>query len=403
MAQSATARAHGEIRNPGPLVVSGALRGTFLAFALVGALSFILTLRSDPTRAWMDFVHNHFFFMSLAIGGLFFASIQWLTGAMWSAPVRRISESFTAYLPVALVLFLILTFGISDLYTWSHMQHVKGNIVLEGKTGYLNTTFFIVRNIVALVLWIFFARLMVGNSIAQDTTREYRLTVRNRGLAPAFLILFALTFTMSSFDLLMSLAPEWFSTMFGVYCFAGLFYSVLALTAIVTVYLQSIGKLDGILNENHLHDLGKFMFAFTVFWAYIGFSQFMLIWYANLPEETGYFIRRLHGGWAYISLFLLIGKFMAPFFFLLPREAKRNPRVLFMIGIFMLIAQWIDVLWMVQPQFLAMGPRLGLSEFGILLGFLGIFGLSVTWFLGRHNVVAIGDPRLEESVFHHHQ
>jgi hypothetical protein len=167
--------------------------------------------------------------------------------------------------------------------------------------------------------------------------------------------------------------------------------------------VKSKGKLDGIVNDNHLHDLGKFMFAFTVFWAYIGFSQFMLIWYANLPEETGYFIHRFHGQWMYVSAFLLVGKFLLPFFVLLPRDAKRNPQILCFVGVFMLFAQWIDVLWMVQPEFFKDGPQLGWIEAGITLGFLGVFGLTVSRFLAKYNVVAIGDPRLPEAVFHHHQ
>src|SRR5262249_46006929 len=157
---------------------------------------------------------------------------------------------------------------------------------------------------------------------------------------------FAISYTMASFDLLMSLDPHWFSTLFGVYCFAGLFYANLAATTLLTVYMHSKGKLNGILNENHLHNLGNLMFSFTIFWAYIGFSQFMLIWYANLPEETGYFLNRFHGNWWNVSTFLFYGKFLVPFFVLLPREAKRNPLVLGWVAVFMLVAQWIDVLWM---------------------------------------------------------
>src|SRR5262249_42676084 len=156
--------------------------------------------------------------------------------------------------------------------------------------------------------------------------------------------------------------------------FAGLFYANLASTCLLTLYLKSKGKLEGIVNDNHLHDLGKFMFAFTIFWAYIGFSQFMLIWYANLPEETGYFIHRFADCWFYVSVFLLVGKFMTPFFLLLPRDSKRNPKVLAVTGVFMLFAQWIDVLWMVQPQFFKEGPQVGFIEIGMLLGFIGIFG-----------------------------
>jgi hypothetical protein len=392
-----------EIRDPGTYATPGGLNVLFIVLIVVGFGIFAAGLSADHQRAWVSFLQNHFFFMSLAIGGAFFASIQWLTNAMWSAPVRRISESFTAYLPFALLTFVVLYFGMHDLYVWTHADHVEHDVLLKGKSGYLNVGFFFVRNVIALAAWIFFAWKMVGNSVHQDTTKDVALTLRNRFLSAPFLLVFGITFTMASFDLMMSLDPHWFSTIFGVYCFAGLFYSTLALTCLVTLYFQRQGRLTGIVNDNHLHDLGKFMFAFTVFWAYIGFSQFMLIWYANLPEETGYFIRRLNNGWMNVSIFLLVGKFLTPFLVLLPRDAKRDSRVLAAVGVFMLIAQWIDILWLVQPEFYKEGPKLGWIELGVPLGFIGLFGFAVARFFARNRIVAIGDPRLADSVFHHHQ
>lgn len=391
------------IKNPGSFEIPQGMKLVLVVFAAIGVATFAGAVKVSPERAWATFVQNHFYFMSLGLGGLFFAAIQWVTGAMWSAPIRRLSESFTAYLPFVLLTFVILSFGVPNLYLWSHAEHVSGDLVLEGKSSYLNTTFFVIRNLVAIVLWLFFSFKLVGNSIAQDKAGLLSFSNKNRVLGPIFLIVFALTFTMASFDQLMSLDPHWFSTMFGVYCFAGLFYANLASTCLLTLYMRSKGKLDGIVNDNHLHDLGKFMFAFTVFWAYIGFCQFMLIWYANMPEETGYYIHRFHGGWFSVSVFLLVGKFMIPFIGLLSRGAKRNPRVLAITGVFMLIAQWIDVMWMVQPEFFKEGPQFGWIEIGVTLGFVGVFGLLVARFLAKHNIVAIGDPRLVESVFHHHQ
>ncbi len=393
----------GEVRNPGPFEASAALRGILVLLVLVGVAAFAGGLAVDRKRAWFSFLHNHFYFLSLALGGMFFAAVQWVTGAMWSAPLRRVAESFTAYIPVALVAFAALYFGMHDLYLWTHPEHVRGDIMLEGKQGYLNVGFFVVRNAVAFAIWIFFSRLMIGRSVRQDRDGNPGHTQTNKALSPLFLILFAITYTMSSFDQLMSLDPHWFSTMFGVYCFAGLFYSVLALTCLVTIFLRREGKLAGIVNENHLHDLGKFMFAFSVFYAYIGFCQFMLIWYANMPEETGYFIRRMSGSWMGVTVFLLFGKFMVPFFFLLPREAKRDEGRLIWVGIFMLVAHWIDLLWISQPELFAEGPKVSWIELGTAAGFLGLFGLAVVRFLGKHNVVAIRDPKLAESVFHHHQ
>ncbi|MEK6580099.1 MAG: molybdopterin oxidoreductase [Bdellovibrionota bacterium] len=390
-----------KVRDPGSYKISSGLKSAFIALVLLGVVTFLYGLKVDAERAWSSFVINHFYFMSLALGGAFFAAIQWVTGAMWSAPVRRLAEAFTAYLPVSIVTFVILYFGIHHLYIWSHPQFVKGDQVLEGKASYLNISFFMARNILALIFWYAFAGKMVCNSIKQDESGDFAYTLKNRVLSPIFLLVFALTFTMASFDQLMSLDPHWFSTIFGIYCFAGLVYSTFAALCIITYLLRN--KLRGIVNTNHFHDIGKFMFAFTVFWAYIGFSQYMLIWYANLPEETGYFIKRFHEKWFYVSAFLLVGKFLTPFFILLPRDAKRNADLLFKVAVFMLIAQWIDMMWIVQPEFYIHGPRVGLIEILMTAGFVGMFGLAVSRFLSRHNIVAIGDPRLAESVYKHHQ
>ncbi|MEO5968935.1 MAG: hypothetical protein ABIQ95_03335, partial [Bdellovibrionia bacterium] len=183
------------IKNPGPFEIPSGLKTTLGAFAVIGVLTFAISLKLDPVRAWASFVQNHFFFLSLALGGLFLAALQWITGAMWSAPLRRLMESFTAYLPVVFVTFAILYFGIPYLYLWSHADHVKGDLVLEGKSGYLSTGFFAIRNVIAVGIWVLFARKMVGNSIAQDKSRDYGLSVKNRILAPAFIALYAVSFT----------------------------------------------------------------------------------------------------------------------------------------------------------------------------------------------------------------
>jgi hypothetical protein len=392
-----------DIKNPGSLKISSSKTTLFIAMAVIGLLALAGGIMLDAKRGWSSLLLNHFFFMCLGLGGIFIAAIQWLTSAMWSAPIRRISESFTAYLPLVFLGFIAIAFGIPHIFEWSHPEIVKGDLMLEHKASYLNVTFFIIRNLIAIALWVFFSKKMVGNSIAQDANGDISYTNRNKVLAPIFLIVFALSFTMSSFDLLMSLDPHWFSTMFGVYCFAGLFYSSLALTAIITVLLKRQGHLEGIVNDNHLHDLGKFMFAFTIFWAYIGFCQFMLIWYANMPEETMYFMHRMENKWIYVTVFLFFAKFMVPFFALLPRAAKRSESRLLKVGIWMLFAQWIDLLWLIQPEFFKEGARVGWIEVAGFVGFGGLFCLMVSRFLSKHNIVAIKDPKLVESVYYHHQ
>lgn len=390
------------LENPGKLPTFPMLNLGLVLCVAIGLLAFGVGLNQQVERTWTSFTLNYFFFMCFAVGGVFFAALQYITNAMWSAPVRRLAEAFSSFLPVILVLFLVFSvFGLHHVYEWTHPEVMSRDPILAGKVSYLNEKFFVVRNVGALLLWIIFGRVMVGHSLKQDLSGDFRHTMKNRVFSALFIILFALTFTMASFDLLMSLDPHWFSTIFGVYCFAGLFYSLLALLCIVTIVLRRQGILAGVINDEHLHDIGKFMLTFTVFWAYIGFSQFMLIWYANLPEETGYYLLRFKGMWLPISVFLLLGKFCVPFFGLITRDAKRTESRLLFIAGFMLVSQWIDVMWMVQPQFHAQGPQVGWIELGTALGFIGLFGIVVLRFLSRHNVLAIKDPRLAEALRYH--
>lgn len=398
--------AHGHtstpIQNPGPFRAPAGVKTLLLVLAVAGIGGWALALKTNPDRAWSSLVINHFFFFGIAICGLFFASIQWLTSARWSAAIRRIMESFTAYLPFALLSLIAIFFGIHHLYHWSHPEVVQHDAMLSAKSGYLNTSFFIVRNVVAFVLWFLFTKILIGNSLKQDQNGDASLTLKNKKLAPIFLITFAVTFTMAAFDLLMSLDPHWFSTMFGVYAFAGSFYASLATMMLVTLYLRK-RHLAAFITDEHVHGLGKFMFAFSVFWAYIAVSQFLLIWYANIPEETGYFLRRSTvGGWLWVSIFLLVGKFFVPFFLLMRRVAKRNQGLLVLAAIWMLAAHWIDLAWIVQPEFFKEGLKVGWIEVSGFLGFGGVFALLIFAFLSRNNAIAIKDPYLAESL-HHHQ
>jgi hypothetical protein len=213
-------------------------------------------------------------------------------------------------------------------------------------------------------------------------------------------LVFAITYSLFSVDTMMSLQPHWFSTIFGVYCFAGLFQSSLALLVIILVWLLNKGLLRGYVTDHHVHDMGKYMFAFTIFYAYIAFSQFLLIWYANLPEETEFYWNRMYGGWLWVSIAIAVFKFIVPFLALLPRWAKRSHSHLVAVAVLILIMQYVDVYWLVYPNFNDNRLVFSLWEVFIFLGFLGGFLLMVTNFLSKHNLVPIKDPRLHESVQH---
>ncbi|PIT98595.1 MAG: molybdopterin oxidoreductase [Bdellovibrionales bacterium CG10_big_fil_rev_8_21_14_0_10_45_34] len=367
----------------------------------IGVITFLMGLQTNSDRIWQAFLLNSFFFISLAVGGLFFVSIQYVTKAGWSVVVRRIAESLTSYLVVGSVAILAVTFyGAKSLFPWMDSGFVAANELVYKKAAYLNSGFFSIRTLIFAAIWFLFARLIVGSSVKQDQTGDVNLTHRNLKFSIGFLILFALTYSLFSVDYLMSLDPLWYSTIFGVYTFSGLFQSTLSFIILITLSLRKRGLLDGYVTDEHMHDLAKFLFAFTVFYAYIAFSQFMLIWYANIPEETAFFLHRSHGGWMGVSLSLPILKFAVPFFALLPRAAKRDMSHLVRVCVLMVIMQMVDLYWLIYPNFHE-SPVLPLWEIGLFAGFLGLFLLMVGRFLESHAIVPIGDPRLHESLHHH--
>jgi hypothetical protein len=219
-----------------------------------------------------------------------------------------------------------------------------------------------------------------------------------RRAAGPFMVVFAFTATFAAIDWLMSLEPHWFSTIFGVYVFSGMVVAALSVITIATIWLRATGRIDAtVVTDDHLYNLGALLFAFVCFWAYIAFSQYMLIWYANVPEESFYIVRRLEGGWKSVSVGLALARFVVPFLVLLSRRAKTNPRILVAISLFLLGGQVLDLYWLVMPQASPSGPVLGWTEIGPPLLLAGAFLLAVARFMRRHAMVAIGDPGFEES------
>jgi hypothetical protein len=387
--------------NPGQYVVSSRMKTVFSAFMFLGLVGVVLGLIRDPSRTWLAYLIAFFYFMSLALGGLFFTAIQHITKAGWSVNIRRICESFSQFLPIGAIGAAILLIGAPHIYEWLNPEKVAADHLLLHKAPYLNGTFFVIRLAVFFALWLIFSKILIGRSVEQDKTGDAGLTEKQVGTGVAFVLSFALSYSLFSVDLLMSTEPHWFSTIYGVYCFAGLFQSTMAFMILTILYLKKKGLMSGFVTDDHMHDLGKFLFAFTVFWAYIAFSQYMLIWYANLPEETFFIIERTEGAWLPVSLLLLIGKFIVPFLALLPRWAKRTPTHLAAVSVWLLVMQYVDLYWLVYPSYFKDQLNFGFYEVFIFLGFLGLFLFSVTRFLSRNSLVPIKDPRIAESMHHH--
>lgn len=367
----------------------------------IGIIAFAVGLLKAPERAWASYLTALVFISGISLGGLFFIAINYIANAGWSVSIRRLCEGFTSFLPVMLVASLILAAGFKYLYPWADADFVAANPLVAAKTGYLNVGFMMARILVFGLLMVFFARKIVNNSVAQDQNGDVNLTHKNLTLSVIWTPIFALTFSMFCVDLLMSLLPTWYSTIFGIYVFSGSFQAALALLLLVMIYMKNQGFITGFYTEDHMHDVAKYLKGFSIFWAYIAFSQFMLIWYANIPEETEFFLMRAHGGWITLSFGLLIFKFIVPFLALLPRSFKRNEGHVAAVALLVIVTQYVDMYWLVYPNFNDHAMTFGFYEVGILLGFVGIFLLGLIRFYQKKGLVAVKDPRMHEALNHH--
>ncbi|MGZ3748455.1 MAG: molybdopterin oxidoreductase, partial [Pseudobdellovibrionaceae bacterium] len=336
---------HSQELHVGKFEASSKLKLMSYVFIAIGLITFALGLMKNQERVWAAYLVSFFFFSCVGLGGLFWTSLQNLVKAGWSVSIRRYAEGLTAYLPVMVVTSLILVLGLKYLYPWADHEKVAESALLQNKATFLNTTFLIIRLLVFGLGMLAFRQVIVGNSLKQDKTGDEQLSHKNVGYSIGFVLFFAITFSLFSVDMLMSLLPTWYSTIFGIYCFSGLFQALFAVLIPIVIFMRRAGFVKGYVTEEHLHDLAKFMKGFTVFWAYIAFSQFMLIWYANIPEETEYYIMRAQNGWMAISFALLIFRFIVPFLALLPKGLKRNENHLLVVSGLILVMQYVDIYW----------------------------------------------------------
>jgi hypothetical protein len=423
--------------------------------AVCGGIGLALALFGwsiDPHRFAFSWLFAFVTFLTLGLGAIFFIAIQFLTVAHWSVTVRRTAEFFAAGVPVFALLFIPLALPdtVTTLYEWhahaaehdeepgdepgdehsagesllgtsvAHAQppeeaheageahgehgpqHVLHGRLLEHKRGYLNYGFWLARAAFYLIVWILLGLWLFRSSITQDRTKDKKITARLQKLSPLVLIVFALTLTFAMVDWVMSLEPTWYSTIYGVYIFAGTAVSIHALVAVVTLSLRSRGLLGDAVNVEHYHDLGKMTFGFIVFWAYIGFGQMMLQWYANIPEEIVYYHHRWHAeGWRGVSIFLIFGHFALPFLFLISRNVKRRLALLGFGCTWMLIMHVVDIYWFVMPNVSPGKLAVHWIDLAALLAVGGIYFAVVLYGMRRHALIPLGDPRLGRSLRFH--
>jgi len=395
--------------------LGGGTRNVLFGMIAVGIVSFIAafgmsheTLRfghSNP--AWSALLVGAFLMIALSVTGVFYSAISNVAGAMWSVTSRRIAENMGMVIPVAFILLAVtLVFGMHDLYEWSHAEAAAKDHLIAHKSGFLNVPFVSGGLVFFAVMWTLYARRMRARSIEMDNTNDMEvkaeLTKLNERMSARFILFFALTFAVTSFMLLMSLAPHWFSTMFSVYIFGGAYQTFFATLAVLLYILKKQGYLGDTINENHLHDMGKYLLGLTVFWAYTAFSQFMLIWYANMPEETFYYEQRMTGGWFKISIIMILIKFIIPFFLLLNRPNKRNFDFMMKMGVFVIAAEIFELFWLVFPaNFVEFNPMSLVYTYGVAIGALGIYFFTLLKIMEKSKMIPVGDPKFEESLNHH--
>jgi hypothetical protein len=393
-----------------------------LSFILIaiGIISLIAGFMTDDithgNRVWANLLVNSFFFLGIAITGVFFVAMMYAAEAGWGVPLKRVFEGVSQFLPFA-ALGLIIVFAAGSLH-WHHIYHWMDpevhdpasphfDALIAGKGAYLNQPFFWIRSLIYLGAWILFMRVFRKRSLEEDIKGGTELHYKNIKLAAWFLVLFAVTSSTSAWDWIMSIDTHWFSTLFGWYTFSGMWVSGVIMVILITLYLKKQGYLETV-NESHIHDLGKWMFAISFLWSYLWFSQFMLIWYSNIPEEVTYYMNRIEN-FRFLFFGMFIINFIFPMLILMARDTKRNYGYLTFVGVLIFIGHWLDTYVMVMPGTLSNAGQEALISFsgikfyeiGIALGFLGTFLFVVQASLAKAPLVVQNHPYLDEAIHQH--
>ena len=383
-----------------------------IVMILIGLLSATVAFISDSHAAWTNLLFNNYFFLGISLFAVFFVALQHVAEAGWSTILKRVPEAIMTFLPVTA--FIMLFIVIAATLHWNHIYHWMDDGIMDpeshhydkiiaGKEAYLNSTFFLIRSFLYVIIWVYCARRLRQISLDGDIEGEIGERSYWKGLRVSgwFIVLFAVTSSTAAWDWIMSIDTHWFSTLFGWYIFsewAAIGFSSILLLALL---LNKQGYLQH-LNDSHIHDLGKFVFAFSIVWTYMWFSQFMLIWYANIPEEVTYHMERIElENYRFLFWFSLAINFIVPTLFLMSRDAKRNKNRLIFVCIVVLIGHWINSYLLFAPGTLHEHGHLGFLEIGMGIGFLGLFIKVVLHNLSKRNIEIKHHPFLDESKHLH--
>ena len=372
--------------------------GFLIGMGMVGA---VYGVWIAPERAWPNLLLDGFYIASVGVSAMFFLATQRVTGARWSASLRRVPEAYISVLPVSAVLIALIFFGRQLLYPWTHAGAMAAEPAFAGKLRYLQPQWVYMRAVMVFAVWLIFAWMFRRTSREQDAIPERSLVLHQKLTAYSviFVPIFALTLTIAVFDWLLSTDPRWFSTMYAVYVFAGTWVQGIAAVTLAVIVLKQRGPLENSVSDHQLHDLGKMLFAFSTFWAYIWVCQYLLIWYGNIPEEVTHYVSRTNGPWIYLFALNLLVNWVIPFLVLLSIRTKRTPRVLKTVAILLLFGHWLDLYLLVMPAIWTT-PKIGVLEVTIAAGYVALLFLIFTRSLGKAPLVPCNDPILAYERWH---
>jgi hypothetical protein len=351
-----------------------------------------------PPVFFRAYLSAYIFWVGIPVGCLALLMLHHLVGGRWGFMIQRVLEAATQTLPLMGLFFIPLFFGLADLYPWARHEIVAADPLLQQKAAYLNIPFFIARTVGYFVVWIVLGRLLITWSLQQDRTADDTLTLRLQRLSGPGLVLYGLTVTFASIDWMMSLEPNWYSTLFGMIFMVSYGLAALALAILITRFFEGEKLFAQVISPDRWHDLGNLLLALVMFWAYLNFCQFLLIWSENLAEEIPWYLHRIGGGWEWVAFALILFQFTLPFVLLLSRDTKRNSRTLSMVAAAILLMHWLDILWMVAPSFYPARFHLHWLDIVAPVGVGGLWLAAFIGYLKARSLLPLHDPRFAELL-----
>jgi len=380
-------------------IVSSKFKNITFGLIGIGIIALIVGFIDNPQRTWANYLLNSYYFLSLAIGASFFLAIQYITQSGWSAMFRRVPEAIGSFIPVGVILLsLVLIFGAHSIYHWSHADEVAKDELLQHKAPYLNIPFMLIRYVIFVGLWVFMITLLRKFSLLEDIHGGTEYFQKSEFYSKVFIFILGFSFTLGTIDWIMSINPHWYSTLFSIKNFVSAFFHGSATIVLIVILLNKYGYFPK-LSKYHIHDFSKYIFMLSIMYGYMWYAQYMLIWYANIPEETIYYTKMVNGGWLLPFYLDIIINWTFPFAFLLLNKIAKNKNALLFTVSVLFIGQWLDLYLQIMPGATNVNA-FGYIEIGTYLGFLGIFAFVVSRSLSKAALIPQNHPYLQESLVH---